>query len=347
MNINLKYTCFILLLLIISISCRKNNEQDSIFNNIKNVKCKQVELEATLGKPDQLNKIDNYLIYADEIENDLLTFYDISKKHIVCRCFHKGQGPNDLLMPFRVDVNNQNKVIGIFQRQNGSYKEYNLAELLDNCIIPITKINFPFGAEYVKKYNDNYFTAGFFENGSIAIYNKIGNLQKTINVYPDYLNKITDITNKYRIGQGPIGCLDSIFVFASTFTGDIKFYNISNNYSLIPQKSYYVKTASSNFKERVAESLQKTSIMETDIVHFTQIYTTNNYFYILYSGESMKNNRYAKNSYVLKFDKKGKSIECYKTDCKLFNICINDQDTTLYGVAFSENFDYVIVEASI
>ena len=344
----MKHKHLILLLLILFTSCKVDNELNTIFKDIKIVKCRQIELNEILGKPNQLNVVDNYLIFMDEIENKLLTFYDITKKQIVWRCFYEGQGPNDLLMPVRVDVDTKNKIISIFQRRNGIYRAYNLTELLDNNTISIIEINFPFGTEYVKKYDNGYFASGFFENGPVAIHDKMGNLQNTINVYPDYLNVIKDVSNKYRIGQGPIDCLnDSIFVFASIFTGDIKFYNIHDNYSLIPIESYFLKTASSNFKNRVNNSPHNTPILETDIEHFTHIYTTNKYIYVLYSGESMKNKNNAKNSYVLKFDKKGKPIECYKTDYKLFQICVDENDTVLYGISISENLDYILIEASI
>jgi len=344
--------CLISIFLILLSSCKDkdNNELGIIFNNFKTIECYNLELEETLGRPSGLNIIDDYLIYADIIEENILTFYDTTKDKIVKRAFTKGQGPNDILMPIRVGINKQNKSIYILQRQNGLYREYDLTELLNNNNVDaICYFNFP-NADYIKKSRFGYITGNMhYENGSIAMYDKTGALKSTANVYPEYFNVMTNVSNKYRIGQGPIGYIESsTLVFASLFTGEIKFYHINDNdYSIIPIESYYIKTTSSDFKSRVENEPQNTPILETDIEHFTEIYTTNEYVYILYSGETMVSriNNNTKHSYILKFDIEGKPVECYKTNRKLLNMCISDDNTVVYGISLSDDLDYIITKA--
>lgn len=341
----MNYKFIIVLFFISLISCKDNCELNTIFKNAKTVKCNQLDLDELLGSPDQLDIIDNYLIFTDIIEDEVLTFYDITKDKITQRLFKEGQGPNDLLMPIRIEINTQDRVLSLFQRRNGIYKEYKLNDLINRKIDPIYEFVFP-NAEYIKKNNDNYIAEGLYENGSIAIHDQSGNIQKSINVYPDYLNSITDISNKYRIGQGMIGSLnDSIFIFASYFTGDIQFYHY-NNFSS-PIKSYHIKTSSSNFKNRVEKSPQNTPILDSDIEHFTDIHTTDKYIYILYSGENIANKNNVKYSYVLKFDKMGMPIECYKTDHKLLDICVDNDNNILYAIAISDELDYILVRTAL
>jgi hypothetical protein len=86
-----------------------------------------------------------------------------------------------------------------------------------------------------------------------------------------------------------------------------------------------------------------TPIMETDIYHCVNICSSKEYIYILYCGEQFVNRSSAKHSYILKFDSKGKDLNCYKTDYQLISICVDDKEQ-VYGSSISEALDPVFVE---
>jgi hypothetical protein len=300
-----------------------------------------------LGQPYQMDLIDDIFIFADKLDDKALVLYDYNNNKLINRSINIGQGPDEILTPIELGVNNSAKLINILQRQSGIYMQYSLTDLIMDSIRPVNKINFG-DIDKIIETDTGYISAGFFENGSIGIYDKTGNLLKVENIYPEYLNKQTDITNKYLIGQGQISFNNNtrVFAFASYFTGEIKFYHLSSSNDF-EQINYYDLNKSADLKNRTTENTDNAQIMQTDIEHSTDIFSTKEYFYVLYSGENMRDRHLAKHSFVFQFSSGGEAVNSFKTSCRLYNICVDENNKKIYGLALNKELDYIIVGMDI
>ncbi|MDR3339400.1 MAG: TolB-like 6-bladed beta-propeller domain-containing protein [Candidatus Symbiothrix sp.] len=338
-----KKSVFIFFLFLIIVSCGKKNDLSSIFGQITEVHCKEIVIDDLLSNPSDLITIDGNIIFSDYVDDKIIAIYNIKEKKITHRIFTEGQGPNEFLpTPLTLEVDNKQKTINVLQRQYGIYTQYKLADLLNENIVPFNK--FDFGRiDKITETHNGFIAAGSYSNGSIGIYDRNATLKNIEDIYPSYFSNSENIENKYRIGQGQIHFNKEmqIFVFGSSLTGEIKFFNVLNTYELKLIHSYSV--GNSSFSNRMENNPDNTPIMETDIYHCVNICSSKECIYILYCGEQFMNRSSAKHSYILKFDSKGKALNCYKTDYQLISICVNDKEQ-VYGSSISEALDPVFVE---
>jgi len=338
-NILLKIIVFSALLSsLIACSSKKG---DNILKNYKLISSGEIPLNFMLGTPYQLKVLDNYLIIADRIDNKILTFFDLNTGQLTKRIIDIGQGPKEMLMPIYMDIDQKHNTIGILQRQSGNYSEHQLSDLLEGDVNPSNKFNLG-NVEKVLKIGNNYFAEGFYPNGNIGFYNNKGDLLFVENIFPGYLSQIDNISDRYRLGQGEI-CYNEVsntFLYASYFTGDIDFFSFSNN--RLERINGF--SLDNNISTRLRNNPTDVNIRQDDIEHSIDIAYTSDYFYILYSGESMQKRQSAKWSYILQFDTKGQFIRCYKSDRKFFNICVTEDNSKMYAIILTDGLDYSLAE---
>jgi len=341
MNNNTFLKIILLSALLSSFLACSNKKAYNILRNSNLIYSKEIPLNFMLGNPYQLKLLDNYLIIADRIDNKMLTIFDLNTSQLTNRVINIGQGPNEMLMPINIDVDRKSNTIGILQRQSGYYSEFQLNDLLKGEVIPYNKINFG-NVEKFLKIGNNYFTEGFYTSGNIGFYNNKGELLFVENIFPDYLKQVENISNRYRLGQGEI-CYNEIsetFLYASLFTGDIDFYSFHDN----QLKKINEFSLDNNIRERIKNNPNDVNIRNDDIIHSTDITYNSNYFYVLYSGESMQKSQSAKWSYILKFNSIGQFLGCYKSDRCLFNICITEDNSKMYAIILTSELDYSLAE---
>lgn len=180
----------------------------------------------------------------------------------------------------------------------------------------------------------------------MGIYNNEGKLINYTDIYPPYFDKIKDVPIKYRYGQGEIAFNENsgLLVYAGYFLGDIKFYHLSNLNELSFIKSYDL-SVSNEIERRIDAGL--VNIKKTDIEYFTDIYVTDKYFYILYSGQTMQERYKIKQSNIIVFDSMGNFTKCYKSSSNIRKICVDDNDEYLYSLAISDSLDYRILKMKL
>jgi hypothetical protein len=337
-----KNIVFIFFLFICLVSCEKKTNLESIFGQVKNINCKELQTEDLLSNPTDLNVIGGNIIYEDFIDDKMVAVYNIDKNQIIHRIFTIGQGPDDLLAPIQLNVDNNENRINILQRQSGTYTQYDINDLLAKNITPLNKVDFE-NIDRITVTDNGFIATGFYKEGIIGIYDKNGILKNIVDIYPDYCSKIENIETKYKIGQGRIHYNKKmqLFVFGSTYTGEMNFFKLSANNELTLIKSYSENNL--NFKNRISNNSRDIPILKTDILYCMDICSSKEYIYILYYGESILDKKNAKFSYILKFDSMGNAIDCYKTNYHLSAFGV-DEDENMYGSSLSENLDPVFVE---
>ena len=342
----------ILVYLLLFLSCNnKENKSDDLFSKVQNVSCTKISIDFMLGMPNQIGMIDDIIIILDVFEQKALTLYDYKNNHLINRIIGIGQGPNEVIPPFDLSINNDKKTINLLQRQNGIFTQYNIENLIRGNVNPTNETNLG-NIDKAIETSNGYISSGFYEDGVIGFHDNKGIIQKVKNTYPEYL-KLSEQVNaydKYALGQGALSFNNNTrtFVFASFFTGEITFYKLSEDNELI-KMSYYDLNKSSELKNRISSSIN-VKIAETDIVHSEGIYATKDFFYILYLGKTMREKYQDSNiqsSTIFQFDTEGNIINCFKTNKRLYGICVDENNEKIFGISLDDELEYVLVEIDI
>jgi len=325
-------------------SCNNQDKKDIIdfFPLIQEVESKEIFSDSFFGAPYQIDLVNNNLIICDVIDEKLISIYNTDNDSLVIQLFREGNGPKDLIPPLIIKTYANNN-ISIFQRQTSSFKEYNLSDLSRGEINPLNDIKFDQNIDNIIKINSNiYAGTGLLEQGSIAFFNQEGTIIHSTNIYPKFVNSIEDISNRFIIGQQQIDYnpISNTLLTASIFTGDIVFFE-NNNLTLNKTKQYKPKPSPIEYK---IKSQGYTKPSNEDYIYFESSYSTNDYFYLLYSGNPMNKNATTENNYILQFDTYGNPTKAYKTNSKIFDFCISTDNTCAYTISLSDDLSYIITK---
>lgn len=328
-------------------SCKEKDDKiDTILKNATEVSCKILPTDFMLGTPYQIKLINNTLIVADHLDDNSIFLYDYANNKLLGRMLRRGQGPNEVMAPLLLGVSRGENLISVFQRQTGKYTEHRPDELLNNNPVPAKTLQFEHTDRLIKGGN-GYISEGEYSEGSINLLDINGNHINTENVYPQYINELEDNSSKYIYGQGVISYneKENIFIFASFYTGEVLFYKvIGSQFEWIKSHDYSIN---STLKNRIRNDSQHAHIQQTDIEYFSDICSSTESIYILYSGVSMKDKRSVGYSHILKFSPQGEFLNCYKTDMKITCFCVDNEDRKIYAIGLSEDFEYHIVQIEI
>ncbi|WP_196940243.1 BF3164 family lipoprotein [Sphingobacterium pedocola] len=341
---NLLYLKICLVTIIFFLSCNKQTENtQKILENAKLLHTNEIDVDFLLGRPNQITIGDNRLVITDNIDEKALAFYDIKSGTFIGRRIGIGQGPNEVIPPLLLPRSSESEVLSIIQRQNGRYTEHNIPNLAKENFVPNRSLEFE-NIDRLTQTNSGFIVSGPYEEGSIRILDRVGGIIKSQNIYPHYINDLNQPADRYVYGQGHIAYnrKNDVLAFASYFTGEASFYKLVGD-SLEILKNFDFSLPS-ELRNRIAHSTGSASLKDSDMEYFSDIYSTSNHFYLLYTGIAMKDKNSASNSYIFKFSKEGQLLDTYKTDKKIISFCVQDDDSKGYGVALSEDMDYILVE---
>lgn len=328
-------------------SCDNQEKKDTIefFPIIEEVESEVIFSDSFFGAPYQIDLINNYLIICDVIDEKLISIYNADNDSLVTQLFRKGNGPKDLIPPLIIKTYANNN-ISIFQRQTSSFKEYSLSDLSIGEINPFNDIKFDQNIDNLIKIDSNiYAGTGLLKQGSIAFFNQEGTTINSTNIYPDFINNIEEISNKFILGQQHIDYnpFSNTLLTASIFTGDIAFFD-NNNLTLKKTKQYKPKPSPIEYKIKSQGYIKPGN---EDYVYFGSCYSTKDYFYLLYSGNPMNKNATTANNYILQFDIYGNPVKAFKTNSKIFDFCISTDNTCAYTISLSDDLSHIITKITL
>lgn len=338
---------FLISYLFFLFSCNNQEKKDTIdfFPTIQKVELEELFSDSFFGAPYQIDLINNYLIICDVIDEKLINIYNMDNDSLVTQLFRKGNGPKDLIPPLIIKTYGNN-TISIFQRQTSSIKEYSLSDLCTGKINSFNDIRFDQNIDNLIKIDSNlYAGTGLLKDESIAFFNREGTTIHSANIYPDFISSIENISNRYIIGQQHIDYnpISHTLLTASIFTGDITFFE-NNGLTLKNTKQYKSKPSPIEYK---IKNQGYTKPGNEDYVYFGSSYSTNDYFYLLYSGNPMNKNATTANNYILKFDMYGNPVKAFKTNSKIFDFCISADNTCAYTISLSDDLSYIITKITL
>ena len=325
------------------------NKVDNTKEMLKNaipLQTKELEIDFFLGKPSQITICNDVLVITDNIEEKVLAFYDIQDNLFIGRGLTVGQGPNEVITPLLLSRSSESKTLSIMQRQDGHYMEYDVEILSEGDATPNRSLNLENTDRFVQTAN-GFITSGPNEGGSINILNATGEIIKNQNIYPRYVNDLEQIDARYVYGQGHIAYNkeNNVMAFASYFSGEASFYRLRKD--SLEKLNEFDFSLSPSFRNRIKNSTGRAKIERTDIEYFSDIYATPNYFYALYTGMQRRDKEAGADSYVFKFSVLGELIACYKVDHRILSLCVQGNDEKMYAIGFSEDMDYVLIEAKL
>lgn len=339
----MKKISFIFILIIIIVSCRNSefNKTQKIksIENLKsqNIIFKKNDLKIFLGRPSKIFKENNRIHIIDLYEDKTVTVYNCEFDSLVGRFFNIGQGPNDTSWP--IQLSTTSKVYSIFERQTGRYREYNFEDIVSNKLYSlIRELKFEMSDQLIKT-NFGFICTGMFEPGLINLYDESGAFMNNFDPFDGGLNMITEVSHRFIVGQGAMSYnkKDNSFIYATYFTGDIFVYEYSNKY-LFERRHIIIG------KEIIKEDQSHYEISKGYLYHTLDVGSSNNYHYVLYSGNPIKNNL---KKYLLKINLDGNIETCYQIDEQIERFYVADDDSHIIGIIINEDGEYEIHKAEL
>lgn len=309
------------------------------------ISIKKKVTDVFLGRPSEIAYMDSFLLISDNMNETLLDIYDLKGDSMFSRVLNVGQGPDELLSPITVEVSEEEHELYILQRQNSQMNTYSFYDLMQGKFQPQKSVNLQDADRAIAVCN-GFLASGFYEDGTFHLFDTNGKKLASIDIYPSYIQELKDIYEKYKLGQGYFAYNHNshVLVFAFYFTGDVFFYSMEGN-QLFQQN--YFSFGNGKIKRKIESLKSNINIEGDDIVYSYGAYNAGNYFYILYSGKTLKEEQSSKKGdYILKFDLEGNFICKYKHDFPVIDMCFaNNGD--FYAISQSENLEYNIITFSL
>lgn len=331
-------------------SCANKKEYKKIpelFGNRVQISGEKIQIEGFLGQPIQILAHDS-LIFINEFRNDqLLYVYNAKSGELISRSANVGKGPNEFLPPIMISFDKSYDKLNIYDRSQSFYGEYKLSNSLGLELVG-EKIRFNSGHSRVYKLDStSFFSSGFFDKGRFCMYAKDEDTEIEMGEYPDLDIRVrgSDLSNdeidnniKEMIFQAKFGVRpDShYFVACGILTGILEIYEIRGD--------TFIKKKEIRERDYVdLDDFSNGTIIKADIAlsyprGFSDVFVTQEYIYVLYSGRSQKEFPYRSHlgSSILVFDWQGNPIWRFDVDEELKCITLNYSSNTVYAINVGE-----------
>lgn len=336
---------YIFILLLGLFSCTNNSQRREVEAISELPSCKlvfqEIPIEPLLSRPYQMEIIDSILILADDVENRALLLYNLADSSFV-RALLIGQGPHDVLSPIAIDVDMDGKIVNVLQRQNGKCRKYALNDLLNNCAQDYNSVDLG-AADRFARINNGYACLGFYEDAMLTFFDENGSPQSHLDLCTGY--GISDIVTKYKLFQGRIAYhkKSGNLMLAPSFASVIRFFH--NNSGMWTQVDSFC-IGKKKLEDRILNE-NNPDLHDSDVQCCIDICKSDNYFYMLYSGDDLRHSLCPKSRYIVRFDILG-CLDCiYEVNPTMCNICVSRDDKTVYAVMIGENGEYVLAKSFI
>ena len=318
------YMCVILCSLC---SCLSDKRNHVLFESPNTeLQFEEMDVEPLLGNPYQLEIIDSILIIADYVDENALLLYHLNDSSYQRRLLI-GEGPQDVIPPLSIDVDENQKSISVLQRQTGDCRKYVLDDLLNTGIPAFRKYNLELSDRMVET-NDGYAYMGFDEKGVLLYAGENGSVM-VIDKFEEY--EMDDPSIKYKLTQGRISFSkkNNSLLYAPSYMSDIKMYTCqSGKWSM----KEILSIGNGKVEKRIKDG--DFGLYRDDVNYCVDICKTEDYFYVLYDGSELGGRKKADYHYVMSFDMEGNLTEVYKVISTVCDICVSE-DEVMYALMYS------------
>lgn len=328
---------FSIIVFLIFFACKKPSSILDLSNNEIHIYHEQLAIEDTLLHDiDEIALLDSLLFVIDETEHFYFALFNIKTDSLMFRFGTKGNGPGELMWPLFIECNKQNNAFVVSAINPVGYMYYSIDSLIANPnsytpgILKIKKRDDNF-IYTVNRLNDSlYIGKGQLKDGQFAIINKAGEIISIQEKYP--VGDEVELYNQVELGstyQGEITTKpeSNKFAYVSIVGSILEVCEVKEDLLIEKIKTYYF-----NYPQ-IVSSNNRTALVKENIIGYKNLYSTKNYFYILYSElgmMEMMGNAFIFNT-ILVFDWNGKLVKKLKTDINLRTFAVSEDDKIIYG----------------
>ena len=269
---------------------------------------------------------DYYYDYNDGKEFSLFKLNVKGNKRVLT---HRNNGTAEI-------STDKNKIQTLWRSYNSQYEEYDLKELAsykDSCLYKLSFIH----TDHIVKTKDHFVGSDIVGSPHILnLYDKQGKLQQSIDPFNGTLDKLSEIGQKYAVGQGYLAynSEDDYVVYATVYTGEIFIYKIEDN------KLRLIKHIEIGYG--LPENYTNFKVRNNTMMYAKDICTSRCDTYILIDNKAAGDN--SKISYILRINKQG---DVYVMKCYQSLLRIDVEKQKLYALAKGEDGKNVLVVANL
>lgn len=327
-------------------SCINNKSNDwtrlKSDKNIRHLSFQEMKIKPFIGVPGLIMTIDDCLLVEDCVDGKSLLLYNLADSSYV-RALSIGQGPAEVLAPILFDVSEEDRTVYVLQRQNGECRAYPMDSLLLGNDRNYRKIQLGFESDRFVKTKDGYVGLGFYSEGMFRFLDNDGLEVGNLDPFPTYSNQ--NLSNKYAVFQGVIAYnpQSEMLMYAPMFASEILFYSKDNG--------HWTKASSFNIGDGKLESRiidsENLSLKKDDRMNCISACSSEKYFYVLYSGETLGKTDKVPDKYVLRFHLNGLFDCAYEINPSVSCISVDSSDSTIYSIMLGEDGEYAIGKTSL
>ena len=335
------------------LSCsNKNASIISLFDRIENITSIPIIQPKLSQYPYGLTLFDSLLVWVDSYHDKNLSLFNVHKRKEMHRFGTIGQGPSET-SDWPSATKYQNNYLHILDNKQNKLLVFSINEIAkDSVCRPVITYNLFQNASLLKiiQIDDNLFIGENRNSDNMyALVNDKGNIVFTGLSYPRDKNITISSNIKLLAYQGnfyqnPINNNELIHVGINGVVIDI--LEIRNN-KIIRKKllDYVLPEYTAVQKNDFSGAL----ISENSIIGCCSVSVTGNFIYVLYADKTRKNKNENKenercSNLILIFDWNGTPIKYYKSDVDLYQICVSEDNQTLYGVIMNPEAELVKFE---
>jgi hypothetical protein len=283
--------------------------------------------------------IDNYLIISDLDKDFLFKQIDINSGQILRKFGRKGEGKAEYLFPSFLQVLDNEKKIGLFNKPKLDYFVMDFDDLLEGkeALNKTGKLSIDF--QRILKIGENFVGIGSFENRYALTDNK-ANILGSFLEYPfkKELEKVSFrvLAMAYQ-GKLLAHPKQPMFVLATTNGVCIDICKVANQ-TVIPIRQIHL---SHPLFESTDGQIISATMLEGSQVGFLSACVSDKYIYLLYSGKAIKkkDDSADTSNTVLVYDWQGQAKNIFELDGNATQIAVDKFDNQLFAF-FNEEKPY-------
>ena len=335
---------FFLVFLVFLHSCSNHKSLLSVFEQMENITHISVVQPSISRWPYALALYDTLLVWLDPYDDKHLSLFDVQNNKLLHRFGSIGVGPGEMTM-WPKGRKYQHDYYHIFDNNQKQILVFPIESVVkDSLFRPIDIYNFRAntGLANVIQVNNNLFLG--INNNSDSIYALLDNSGRTIFTgfsYPeDGINTspfVKYIAYQGNFHQNP----DNPYLLAHIGTSGavVDILKIEHKKIIRKKRMNFVLP---KYKPVNINGMSGALLDDESIIGSISTYVTSDFIYILYADKPEVEKRCS--DIILVFDWMGQPIKYYKSDVDLFQICVSDDNKTIYGVIMNPEVELVKFE---
>lgn len=307
-----------------------------------------------LGNPFLLCMADNQLFIRDSHDGKMVTQVDLTTNESY-RIASRGEGPCEFMNIRNISYNSKDRSISFFDGvrfQSSSYKIGKGALVIEEpnrlssiCIEQAHVFD-------IIPFSKGYLANGIFGYQQLCYFDKSGNVITTFGAFPGDNSGIENSETFFLRKQTQISVSPDQQKFAITgvYNDQLSFYKAGPDLPAFV-KEYYTSESELKTFESHSDSDSQYGVAETDNTIFTykSACPTDNYLYVIYWGynQAQIDRKEVSGCKILLFDWNGNKIKCMEVPNLLFQLAVDENGGSIYGLTYPLSDNSVLMEYKI